>query len=86
MRLLTAPLSLLAVLGASAAPNESTLGKRQIQTLSPGDVATFQPFSSYAASAYCDPSVLKTWTCGGTWRRFYRGVLNSHRHIHYSPL
>jgi len=86
MRLPTAPLLLFAALGAFAAPTESTLEKRQIQTISPGDVAAFKPYSFYAASAYCEPSVLKTWTCGGTWMGFYRGVLNAHRHIHHSQL
>ncbi|KAF9646506.1 lipase [Thelephora ganbajun] len=64
MYLLVASLSLLSALGAFAAPTESALEKRQIQTLSPGAVAAFKPYSYYAASAYCDASVLKTWTCG----------------------
>ena len=65
MHLLAASLSLLVALGAVAAPTESALEKRQIQTLSSEAVAAFKPYSFYAASAYCDPSVLKTWTCGG---------------------
>jgi len=65
MGLLATSLSLLAAFGAFAAPTESTLEKRQIQILSPGAIAAFKPYSFYAASAYCDPSVLKTWTCGG---------------------
>jgi len=66
MRLLIASLSLLAALSVFAAPADSiTLEKRQIQTISPGAVAAFKPYSFYAASAYCNPFVLKTWTCGG---------------------
>ena len=66
MRLLTASLLLLAALDTFAAPTESALEKRQIQTFSPGAVSDFKPYSFYAASAYCDPSVLKTWACGRT--------------------
>ena len=66
MRLLIAPLLLLAALSAFAAPADSTtLEKRQIEIIPPEAIAAFKPYSFYAASAYCDPSVLKTWTCGG---------------------
>jgi len=71
MRLLISSLSLLAALSAFAAPADSTLEKRQIQTISPEEIAAFKPYSFYAASAYCDPSVLKTWTCGGARRGSY---------------
>ena len=64
--LLSVPLSLLAALSAFAAPSRPTLGKRQIETLSPGAVAAFKPYSFYAASAYCSPSDLEEWTCGST--------------------
>lgn len=86
MRLLAASLSLLSVLGAFATPTDPALEKRQIQTLSSGAVAAFKPYSFYAASAYCDPSTLKTWTCGGTCRRFCGGVPSAHRHFHDSRL
>ena len=85
MRLLSAFLSLFAVLGAFATPTKS-MEKRQIQTLSPGAIATFKPYSFYAASAYCDPSVLETWTCGGTYRRFNHDILYTHRCFHDSQL
>lgn len=65
MRLQTAFLSLFVALEAFALPTEPALKKRQIQPLSSGAVAAFEPYSFYAASAYCDPSVLETWTCGG---------------------
>jgi hypothetical protein len=81
MHLLAAPLLLLAALGTFASPAESTHERRQIHTLSPRAIAAFKPYSFYAASAYCDPSVLKTWTCGGGYKRFYRGVLDAHRHF-----
>lgn len=86
MRFLAASLSLLAVLGAFAAPTESTLEKRQIQTLSPGAIAAFKPYSFYAASAYCDPSTLMKWTCGGACRIFGRGILYAHLHFYDSQL
>jgi len=62
--MLSAALTLLIALGALAAPTEPTLEKRQIQTLSSGAIAAFKPYTFYAGAAYCEPSVLKTWTCG----------------------
>jgi len=64
LMLLSVSLSLLAALSAFAAPSKPTFGKRQIETLSPGAVAAFKPYSFYAASAYCNPSNLGEWTCG----------------------
>jgi len=55
-------LATLAALGVRAVP---TIEKRQsITTLTSSQIAVFKPFSWFAATAYCDPSVTKAWTCG----------------------
>jgi hypothetical protein len=68
MRLLAALLLLLAAPCGFASLADSTLEKRKIRSLSPGAITAFKPYSFYAASAYCDPSALKTWTCGGWYK------------------
>lgn len=55
--------TVLAACGAWAAPS---IERRQaITTLTTAQIAAFKPFSFFAASAYCNPSVTRTWTCGG---------------------
>ena len=68
MHFLSVSLSLLVVLSASAAPTDTDPENGQIWTLLAEDVATFKPYSYYAASAYCYPSTLADWTCGGVYR------------------
>jgi hypothetical protein len=82
MRFLPVSLSLLTVLSAFAAPNHSRVEKRQIQTLSPQAIAAFKPYTFFAAAAYCDPSALKMWTCGGMWRGYDHGDLGFHYLAH----
>ncbi|KAF9454436.1 lipase class 3 family protein [Macrolepiota fuliginosa MF-IS2] len=62
LNFVTVFLATLAALGVQAVP---MIEKRQsITTLTSSQVAVFKPFSWFAATAYCDPSVTKTWTCG----------------------
>ena len=71
MRLLTASLSFLAALSASAVPLDSALGKRQIQTLSRGAVEVFSRIAS------TPPLLLRTGfakVCG----ELTRGYRHSH--------
>ena len=84
MRLLVASWALLAALSAFAAPADPE--KRQIHNISSRAVSAFKPYSFYAASAYCKPSVLQTWTCGGARRSPYHGSLCSQRHSHHRQL
>ena len=61
--------SLLASI-VSAAPGFelAQLSKRQsITTLSPAQISSFKPFTSFASAAYCDPSTTINWSCHGTF-------------------
>lgn len=38
---------------------------RTVTTLSGADISSYTPFTQFARAAYCDPTKIKTWTCGG---------------------
>ena len=63
MALFSGLTALLALMPATlAAP---TLDARQsITALSTSQIGSFKPFSFYASTAYCDPSLTLTWSCG----------------------
>ena len=42
---------------------------QDIGFLSKGEVEEFKPYSFYAAAAYCDPSDILKWSCGGRCHR-----------------
>ncbi|KAJ3571303.1 hypothetical protein NP233_g3844 [Leucocoprinus birnbaumii] len=55
----------LAVLASSGVWAAPSLEKRQsITPLSSAQIATFKPYSFFAAAAYCNPSTTRNWTCG----------------------
>ena len=35
--------------------------------LSPAQLAAFVPFTQFARAAYCDPSIIAGWNCGGLY-------------------
>jgi hypothetical protein len=47
---------------AGAAPN--AVKRQAITTLSNVQIATFKPYSFFAATAYCQPSNTLNWSCG----------------------
>ncbi|EIW57887.1 lipase [Trametes versicolor FP-101664 SS1] len=58
-----APL-LLATLGLGAAVSPAAPDPQAIITLSNADIASFLPYTRFAAVAYCPPSVTLAWICG----------------------
>jgi len=38
---------------------------RSLPVLSSAEVSSFRPFSFYASTAYCQPSQILSWQCGG---------------------
>ena len=64
-------LALAVVTPVSAAPspvlprNATTLVDRAVTTLSAGAIASFAPYTEFAAAAYC-PDGIANWECGGT--------------------
>lgn len=56
-------LAAFAVYGARAAPPAER--RQSITALTAAQISAFKPFSFFAATAYCNPSVTRTWTCGG---------------------
>jgi hypothetical protein len=61
--------SLAAATFVAASPINGTTSnvqaRQSLTSLTPEQIAAFRPFSHYAATAACDPSVVSTWTCGG---------------------
>lgn len=61
--------TLFATVGLFGLPGQAVPVKRQtasITTLSSADIASFTPFSFYAAMAYCQPSQILAKSCGRT--------------------
>ncbi|KAF5361733.1 hypothetical protein D9756_002148 [Leucocoprinus leucothites] len=55
----------LAVLASPVVWAAPSLEKRQaITPLSSAQIATFKPYSFFAAAAYCNPSTTRNWSCG----------------------
>lgn len=42
------------------------ISSRSVTTLTSSQLSAFTPFTQFARAAYCDPSVITGWTCGGT--------------------
>ena len=42
------------------------VNRQDITTLSTDQISTYAPFTHFAGGAYCDPSKIMSWTCGGT--------------------
>ena len=42
---------------------------QDISFLNKGEIEEFKPYSYYAAAAYCDPSDILKWSCGGWCHR-----------------
>ncbi|KAJ3511453.1 hypothetical protein NLJ89_g4086 [Agrocybe chaxingu] len=53
----------LAFRAANAGPTNSR--RQSITPLSSSEIAAFKPFSYFASTAYCNPSVTINWSCGG---------------------
>ncbi|THH14002.1 hypothetical protein EW146_g6281 [Bondarzewia mesenterica] len=52
--------------GVSALPTASTVFARDgVTTLSTTQLSAFAPFTQFARAAYCDPSKIEGWNCGG---------------------
>lgn len=50
------------------------LSKRQsITTLSSPQISSFKPYTFFASTAYCNPSMTINWSCGGTGFFFILG-------------
>jgi hypothetical protein len=62
-------LSLFALLinvGVYAIPTPLPLhGRSGVVQLSAAQIAEFAPFTQFARAAYCDPSIITEWKCGG---------------------
>lgn len=57
---------LLATFGLGAAVSSAAPDAQAITTLSNADIASFLPYTRFAAVAYCPPSVTLAWICGST--------------------
>lgn len=44
----------------------AAISSRSVTTLTSSQLSAFAPFTEFARAAYCDPSVITGWTCGGT--------------------
>ena len=44
---------------------EGDLAPSVVTALSSTEISSYTPFTQFARAAYCDPTKLKTWTCGG---------------------
>lgn len=55
---------LLATFGLGAAVPPATPDARAITTLSNTNIASFLPYTRFAAVAYCPPSLTLPWSCG----------------------
>ena len=42
---------------------------QNLSILSDEDIEVFKPYSFYSAAAYCSPSDILTWSCGGRCHR-----------------
>ena len=56
-------------------PGIPEVGERNIETravniVSATDISTFTPFTQFARAAYCQPSKIKNWSCGGESNSF----------------
>ncbi|SRR6266404_6286119 len=47
----------------------AALKRQSITPLSSTQIASYDPFTHFASTAYCDPSTTINWTCGGASRR-----------------
>lgn len=61
---LTFGLSLLVAAGVHGAPNPAIKARQAITALSADQIHAFKPFTFYASTGYCNPSVTATWSCG----------------------
>ena len=60
--------ALLAIVGLARAA--SVTNRQAITTLSSAEIETYKPYTFYAATAYCQPSLTLSWSCGGLcWGR-----------------
>ncbi|KAF9644679.1 alpha/beta-hydrolase [Thelephora ganbajun] len=44
---------------------ERGLVPRAVVALSSAEISSYTPFTQFARAAYCDPTKVRTWTCGG---------------------
>jgi len=54
----------------NALPVEDLEQRASVTALTTAQITPYRPFTHFASTAYCNPSVTKTWTCGGTDIRF----------------
>jgi hypothetical protein len=52
--------------------------QRRSAALASDVVSGFTPFTQFARAAYCDPTKLTNWTCGGKYDRLYYFQLAAH--------
>lgn len=46
---------------------ERDLVTRAVNALSIADISSYAPSTWFARAVYCDPTKIKTWTCGGEY-------------------
>lgn len=69
-------LLLFTPVGAAPLPEISEVAERGLESravtvLSAASISNFTPFSQFARAAYCQPSQIKTWSCGGQSSSFH---------------
>lgn len=62
---LSAFLGALAVRGVPLSESNTLEARQGISTLTAAQVASYKPYSYYAAVAYCSPANTLAWSCGG---------------------
>lgn len=67
------PNALHVILFCSRPPRSCGHSTRQsITPLSPSQINAFEPYSYYAAAAYCTPAMTLAWNCGGIYSSLSR--------------
>lgn len=59
-------IALVSALGTTAMPRHSTRGQvSSVTAMSSDQLSALTPYTQFARAAYCSPSVLQGWACGG---------------------
>ena len=62
--------SLTGVLAAPVtpvAPEADVIAARALTTLSATQISSYTPYTQLARAAYCEPTKITGWNCGGKW-------------------